>query len=75
MSDLSIIKKQVKQYLESADEQTLKIVHRILEASEDLDDPLINMTAEQEASFLRGLLNADKGKVTSHEGVMTQLRR
>ncbi len=48
-------------------------MHRILEACEP--DPFENMSAKQEASFLRGLKDADEGRTTPHDEVMKKYKK
>lgn len=63
------MKKHIKKYIDTADDKTVEIVFKILEDEGD-EDPLANMSPEQEASFLRGLKDADEGRTTPHEEVM-----
>ncbi len=75
MASNSVLKKQIKKYVNTADEKTLSIVHTILEASEDDNDPLLNMSKEQEESFLCGLADIKAGRVTPHEEVMKKYKK
>lgn len=61
MSAISVLKKQIKDYVDTADERTLELVHRILETS--VEDPLKNMS-EEDKKFLRlSLKPAAEGNV------------
>lgn len=73
MKDLSIVRKQIKENIDKADEKTVAIIHKILE--DDGEDLLKNMSAEQEASFNRGIKDADEGRVTPHKEVMKKYKK
>ena len=75
MQDLNELRSEIKKYIDNADKKTLGIVHTILEAADETDDPLMSMTPEQEASFLRGLQDAKAGRVTPHEDVMKKYEK
>ncbi len=73
--NIDLMRKQIKKYLDTADENTLTIVHTILEAADEADDPLMNMTPEQEQSFRRGLSDANAGRVVPHAEVMNKYKQ
>jgi hypothetical protein len=73
MSTKSILKKQIRDYVETADEKTLEIVHKILEACEP--DPFDNMTREQKASLRLSLKQAAEGNVIPHEKVREEYKK
>ncbi|MBI2729186.1 MAG: hypothetical protein HYX40_00260 [Sphingobacteriales bacterium] len=60
------LRKEVKKYVDNADERTLKIVHAMLEAEQDFDN-WNELPAELKASISRGLKQADEGNVIPHE--------
>ena len=70
MNETSVLRKEVKKYIDNADDKTLEIIYRILEASDDVNDPLMNMNKEQETSLKLSLEQADKGLTIPHEEVM-----
>lgn len=73
MKDLSIMRKQIKENIDKADEKTVAIIHKILE--DDSEDLLENISAEQEASFNRGIKDSDEGRVTPHKEVMKRYKK
>lgn len=73
MSARSILKKQIKDYVETADKKTLEIVHKILETCEP--DPFDNMTKAQEVSLRLSLKQAAEGNVISHEQVRKEYKK
>lgn len=72
MDELTLLRKQARKYIDSADKKTLEIVYRILECSDEMSDPLASMSPEQEASFKRGVSDADEQRVTPNKKVMKQ---
>jgi predicted transcriptional regulator len=70
MNEISALRKEVKKYVDKADDKTLEIVYRILEASDEMNDPLVNMSKEQKESLRRSLEQADKGQTIPHAEVM-----
>lgn len=67
MSDKDGLKKQIKKYIDEADEHTLKIIYAMLEANqEDWYDSLEN---EQKKSLQRSIKQADNGEVIPHAEV------
>jgi hypothetical protein len=73
MTDIKKIREQLKERIDNADMETLEMINDFFEYGND--DPLMNMTPEQEASFLRGLKDADEGRVIPHEEVMKEFRK
>lgn len=70
MDTISSLRKEAKKYIDKADDKTLEIVYRILEISNEANDPLANMSVEQEESLRRSLKQADRKQTISHETVM-----
>jgi predicted transcriptional regulator len=68
------LKKEVKKYVDNADERTLKIVHAMLEAEQDFDN-WNELPAELKASINRGLKQADAGQLIPHEEVVKKYMR
>ncbi len=75
MSETDVLRKEVKKYIDKADDKTLEIVCHILEAADETFDPLANMTKEQEESFYRGMEDINAGRVTPHKEVMKKYIR
>ncbi len=73
MKDLPLMRKHIKKYIDTADDKTVEIVFKILE--DNGEDLLENMSAQQEASFNRGIKNADEGRVTPHKEVMKRYKK
>lgn len=61
MNEIALMKKQVKKYLDIADENIVKMVYAMLEvdAQKDWWD---DVSDDAKASILRGLKDADAGK-------------
>lgn len=74
MDDLTVLKKQVKKYLDNADEKTIKMVHAILEidAEKDWWD---DISDEAKESIERGLKDYENNRVTSHKEVMKKYKK
>ena len=72
-NDINKIREQLKKRIDNADMETLEMINDFFEYGNE--DPLMNMTPEQEASFLRGLKDADEGRVMPHEEVMKELSK
>jgi hypothetical protein len=73
MSAISVLKKQIKDYVDTADERTLEVIHRILEVSEK--DPLGNMSEEDKASVQLSLKQAKAGNVIPHADVKKEYEK
>ena len=74
MSNTSALRKEVKKYVDKADDRTLKIVHAMLEAEQDYDS-WDELPAPLKASINRGLKQADKGEVIPHEEVVKKYKK
>ncbi len=75
MKDISEMREQIKELIDDADDETVEKVFQILEDEDDGEDPLANMSPEQEASFLKSLAQADRGETIPHEEVMKKYAR
>jgi predicted transcriptional regulator len=73
MKDISVMRDHIKEMIDQSDEKTVETVLKVLEG--DGEDLLENMSPEQEASFLRGLKDADEGRTTRHEEVMKKYEK
>ncbi len=74
MKDLSLMRKHIKKYIDTADDKTVEIVFKILE-DEGEEDLLANMSPEQEASLLKSIWQADRGEVIPHAEVMKKYKK
>lgn len=74
MEDLTTLKKQVKKYLDNADEKTIKMIHAMLEvdAEEDWWDGISEKAKE---SIGRGLKDYEDGRIISHKEVMKKYKK
>jgi predicted transcriptional regulator len=74
MKEVAALRREVKKYIDTADEKTIKMIHAMLEVEQESDwwDEL-SPAAQQ--SIERGLKDADAGKVTSHATVMKKYRK
>lgn len=69
MKDISVMREHIKEMIDDADEKTVEKVFRMLEDEYD-EDPLENLSPEQEASLLKSMAQADRGETIPHEEVM-----
>lgn len=74
MSNTTALRKEVKKYVDKADDRTLKIVHAMLEAEQDYDS-WDELPASLKSSINRGLKQADKGIVIPHEEVIKKYKK
>lgn len=66
---LKELKKEVKKYIDDADEETVKAMHAMFEG--EGDDDLWNSLSEGEReSINRGVKNIEEGRTFTHEEVM-----
>lgn len=74
MTEIASMKKQVKKYIDTADEKVVKMVFAMLEvdAQKDWWDDL---GKEEKASIQRGLKDAEEGKVVSHKEAMKKYKK
>jgi predicted transcriptional regulator len=73
MSGTKELKKQVKKYIDEADEHTLKIVHAMLEANEE--DWYHSLGNEQKKSLQKSIKQADNGELIPHEEVKKMIAK
>ena len=74
MKEIALMKKQVKKYLDTADEKTVKMVFAMLEvdAQKDWWDEVGD---EAKASIERGLKDVEAGRVVSHKSAMKKYNK
>jgi len=73
METIIALRESIKKQIDNADTNTLEKIEELLQFGEY--DPLFNMSKEQEASLLRGIKDADTGKVSSHENVFKKFEQ
>ncbi len=67
MSDVKELKKQVKKYIDEADERTVKIIYAMLEANQE--DWYDSLGDEQKKCLQKSIKQADNGEVIPHAEV------
>jgi hypothetical protein len=72
--ELSAMKKQVKQYIDTADEKVVKMVHAMLEAHAD-EDWWSGMPANVKADLDAALKESANGKVVPHEIIQQRYKK
>ena len=74
MKEVSALRKEVKRYIDTADEKVVKMIHAMLEVEQESDwwDAL---SEEAKASIDQGLIEARSGNVIPHEVVMKKYRK
>jgi predicted transcriptional regulator len=74
MDEVTILKNKAKEYLDNADEKTIKMIYAMLEvdAQNDWWNDLPEFARD---SIQRGLKDAENGKVTSHKEVMRKYKK
>lgn len=65
------IRKEVKEYIDQADDRLVKIIHAMLEADHD-QDWWDEISDEEKTSIDRGLRQLEQGKGIPHEEVVKQ---
>jgi len=74
MKEIALMKKQVKKYLDTADEKKVKMVYAMLEvnAQKDWWDEAGDVA---KASIERGLKDVEAGRVVSHKSAMKKYNK
>lgn len=74
MKEATILRKETKKFIDQADEKTVKMIHAMLEAEQEMDwyDEL---SEEAKASIERGLKDAAKGRTLPHKEVMKKYQK
>lgn len=68
MDDVKILKKEVKKYIDNADESVVKMVHAMLEVNAK-NDWWDDLPDDAKKSIAKSLKDLDEGKGISHEKV------
>jgi predicted transcriptional regulator len=74
MKEVAVLRKEVKRYIDKADEKTLKMIQAMLEVEQE-SDWWDDLGEEAKASIERGLKDADAGRVTPHDVVMKKYKK
>ena len=75
VAEIKELRKEIKGYIERADERMLKAVHAMLEADQkpDSDDWLEEVSKEEMAGIKRGLKQLDNGEGIPHNEAVKRL--
>jgi predicted transcriptional regulator len=74
MTEIASIKKQVKKYIDTADEKVVKMVFAMLEVDAQ-KDWWEDLGKEEKTSIQKGLKDAEDGKVVSHKEAMKKYKK
>ncbi len=73
MDTIEIMRKEVKEYIETADEKVVKMMHAMLEADAE-DDWWNNMPDEIKTQVEEAIGQADRGEGIPHEEAMKKIK-
>jgi predicted transcriptional regulator len=74
MKEVTVLRKEVKRYIDTADEKVVKMIHAMLEVEQE-SDWWYELTEGARSSISRGLKQAQAGELTAHETVMKKHSR
>jgi predicted transcriptional regulator len=74
MDAVKQMRKEVKQYIDAADEKVVKMVHAMLEAQQE-EDWWDELPLEVRGEIDEALADLDKGKGIPHEEVMKKYKK
>ncbi len=74
MKEVTVLRKEVKRYIDIADEKVVKMIHAMLEVEQE-SDWWVELADEAKVSINQGLKEARAGEVTPNEVVMTKYRK
>jgi hypothetical protein len=69
MSDVSVLRSQVKEFVNTASEKELELMYRFFDV-ENKDDWWNEITEDQKKSINKGLAQLDRGEGITHKDVM-----
>lgn len=76
MDSIEAMRKEVKEYIDTADEKVVKMMHAMLEVDAEEDtDWWDTMPDEVKADIDKAIREADEGKLIPHEEVMKFLQK
>jgi predicted transcriptional regulator len=74
MDEMTLLKKQVKKYIDTADDKVVKMVHAMLEADAD-NDWWNGMPASVKADLDAALQESAQGKLVPHEDIQKRYKK
>ena len=74
MDQITIMKNKAKEYLDNADEKTVKMIYAMLEVDAQ-NDWWDDLSEPAKDSINRALKDVENGKVTSHNEVMKKYEK
>jgi predicted transcriptional regulator len=74
MKGVTILRKEVKRYIDTADEKVVKMIHAMLEVEQE-SDWWDELSDEAKTSIDKGLKDAQAGRVIPHDVVMKKYRK
>lgn len=74
MKGVTTLRKEVKRYIDTADEKVVKMIHAMLEVEQE-SDWWEELSEEAKTSIDQGLKDAQAGRVVPHEVVMKKYRK
>ena len=74
MTEIAILKKEAKKYLDTAEDKVVKMVHAMLEVNAE-KDWWDDLPAKAKESVERGLKDIEAGRVTPHKEVMKKYKK
>ncbi len=60
------LKKHIYEFIERADDNTLQVVYKLLEANVEPQTPVFSLTPEQEAEIERRIKEYERGKTKTY---------
>ena len=74
MTEIAILKKEAKKYLDTAEDKVVKMVHAMLEVNAE-KDWWDDLSAKAKESIERGLKDVEAGRITPHKEVMKKYKK
>ena len=74
MPDTDVLRKQVKKFVEKANEKELKIIYQLFEIDKD-SDWWPEISKEQQAAVKEAIAEVDKGEVIPHQEMVKKYRK
>ena len=69
MTETDVLRKEVKLYIDKADDKALRIIKAILEIEQEEEDWWDELPTELQASIENGIKEAEEGKGTPHKDI------
>lgn len=74
VKEVTTLRKEVKRYIDTADEKVVKMIHAMLEVEQE-SDWWDGLSEKAKSSIDQGLKEARSGQVTPHDTVMKKYRK